>query len=101
MKIFNILSEAKKEKEKKIVFKETDGRSEFPPNTITAIKKKIGVMARDLDADWKNSAELVNSAMEELEVPKPPAFLKARWEQYVTLISEAEKQLYQARGRTR
>lgn len=88
----------KEEKEKKIVFKETDGRSPFPINTISALEKQITTLARDLEKEWKSSSELVDAAFEELNVPKPMSYLTERWRQYVDLLSHATKQLYQSRG---
>lgn len=85
------------EKQQK-VFKETDGRSKFPDNAISALRKKIGAFAKELDRDWKSPAELVDEALKLLDVPKPMAFLKDRWEQYVELVSYATEQLYKARG---
>lgn len=89
---------AEQEKEQKIVFKETDGRSPFPSNAISALEKRISVLAKDLDVEWKSAAELVDTAFTELDVPKPQSFLVERWKQYTTLLSHAVKQLFNARG---
>lgn len=86
------------DKEKKIVFKETDGFSAFPENTMAALEKQVSVLAKDLEVDWKSAAEVVDAAFEELDVPKPQSFLKHRWAQYVELLSHAVKQLHKARG---
>lgn len=86
------------EKEKKIVFKETDGRSPFPDLTISALEKEITSLARDLEKEWKSAAELVDVAFENLDVPKPPSYSTDRWNQYTDLLSHAIKQLYKARG---
>lgn len=93
-----ILEEAKKEKEKKIVFVETDGREAFPENTVNALEKDINKKAKDLSVEWKNSVELVDKAFEELEVPKPKAFQSERWEQYKDLLRYAIKSLSSSRG---
>lgn len=87
-----------KEKEKKIVFKETDGRSAFPEMTISALKKEITTLSKDLQKEWKSAADLVDFAFETLQVPKPPVYAVDRWNQYVDLLSHAVKQLYKARG---
>lgn len=91
------LAEAKK-KEEKIVFKETDPQLPFPNDTITAIKKRINVFAKDLTSNWDNAIELVDAVMMELGVPKPLAHLKKRWEQYEDLIQFSVENLYDARG---
>jgi len=98
MRFKQFLIEQEKEKEKKIVFKETDGRSPFPTNTISALEKQISTFARDLEVEWKSAAELVDAAFTELDVPKPQSFIVDRWRQYTELLSHAVKQLYQARG---
>lgn len=96
-KLKDILLE-KKEKEKKIVFVETDPQSPFPNDTISYLKKEISKLARDLSVDWKSPIELVNTAFMNLEVPIPKAFLKERWQQYNTLFGYAISNLFDARG---
>lgn len=91
------LFEAKK-KEEKIVFKETDPQRPFPKDTITAIKKRINVYAKDLTKDWDNAIELLDAVLLELNVPKPPIYLKNRWEQYQELIEFSVENLHDARG---
>lgn len=97
MKLSSIILIEKEEKEK-IIFKETDGISPFPENTLSAIKKKITTLAKDLEQNWQSAAEITNSAMKELNVPIPQAFLKERWKQYVDLLKHAIKELYESRG---
>lgn len=91
------LFEAKK-KEKKIVFKETDPQLPFPKDTITAIKKRINVYAKDLSMDWDNAVELLDAVLLELNIPKPPAYLKERWRQYQELIEFSVENMHDARG---
>lgn len=91
------LIEAKK-KEEKIVFKETDPRLPFPNDTITAIKKRANVFAKDLTMNWDSAIEMLDAVMTELKVPKPLAHLSKRWEQYQDLIGFAVENLYDARG---
>lgn len=98
MKFSQFLAESKKEKEKKIVFKETDGRSAFPDNTIKALKKEITSYAKDLKKEWKSTSELIKAVYQELEIPEPQAYQKERWEQQTDLIGFAIKQLYASRG---
>jgi hypothetical protein len=98
----DILSESKKDKEeqkeKKIVFIETDPREAFPNDTISALQKDINKKAKDLEQQWKSSMELVDAAFADLEVPKPGAYLNKRWDQYKQLLTYAIKSLYDARG---
>ena len=90
--------EEKDEKEKDIVFIETNPQDPFPNDTLSAIRKQINKNSKDLEIEWKNAMELVNTSFEELDVPKPQAFLKQRWEQYQQLISYAVENLYDSRG---
>jgi hypothetical protein len=92
------LNENKKENEHKPVFKETDPQAPFPNDTMAALKREINTGAKDLETDWKNALELVDHSFKELRVPKPELTQKSRWDQYNTLISDAVKQLYDARG---
>lgn len=91
------LAEAKKKEEKR-VFKETDPQAPFPKDTMTAIKKRSTVFAKDLTMDWDNAMEMLDAVLTELKVPKPAAFLKERWKQYGELLEFAVEQLYEARG---
>lgn len=91
------LHEAKK-KEEKIAFKETDPQNPFPKDTITAIKKRINVYAKDLSLDWDNAIELLDAVLVELKIPKPTAYLRERWDQYEELIEFSVENLNDARG---
>lgn len=86
------------EKQKKIVFKETDGVLPFPEMTMNALKKEIKKMSSDLSKEWPSTIAVVNAAFDELEVPKPLAFNKDRWEQYCQMIKVATKELVASRG---
>lgn len=96
--IKEILAEAKKEKEKKVVFVETDPREAFPNDTISALQRDVNKKAKDLEQHWNSSVELVDASFNDLGVPKPLAYQSARWEQYKQLLSFAIKSLYDARG---
>lgn len=98
MKFIKFIIEKIEDKERPPVFKETDGISPFPEMTMNALEKEITSLAKDLDVDWKNASELLNSAFDELDVPVPQAHNKARWAQYIQLLSHTVKQLYKARG---
>lgn len=93
----NTLFEAKK-KEEKMVFKETDPQLPFPDDTITALMKRMNVLAKDLTMEWDSATEMLDAVFAELKVPKPPAYLKARWKQYEKLIEEAVRNMHEARG---
>jgi len=98
MKFSEFLTEKKKEEEKKIVFKETDGVSPFPENTVSALKKEISNLARDLEQEWDSVQTLLTAAYENLDVPQPQAYQKDRWYQHIDLINHATEQLYKSRG---
>lgn len=93
-----ILEAKKKEKKPKIIFIETDPQEAFPNDTISSLQKAINKECKDLEKEWKNATELVDSVMKELKVPKPLAFLKKRWDQYCKLIAYTVKNLYDSRG---
>ena len=96
-----IIIESKKkdgEKEKKVVFVETDPKEAFPNDTISAIQKDVHKKAKDLTVDWKSSVEVVDAAFADLDVPKPLAYQASRWEQYKQLLGYAIRSLYDARG---
>lgn len=94
-----ILAEAKKdEKEAKVVFVETDPKEPFPNDTMSALQKDIHNKAKDLTQKWDSSVTLVDTAFEDLSVPKPLAYQTERWEQYKKLLSVAIRALYDARG---
>lgn len=82
----------------KLVFVETDPQEPFPEDTISAIKKEINKRAKDLEVDWKSPVELVDFVFEELNVPKPLAYLKERWGQYIGLLGYAVRALKDSRG---
>lgn len=95
-----ILSEAKadKEKDKKVVFIETDPLEDFPNDTFSALKKDVHKKAKDLTVHWDSSIALVDAVFEDLDVPKPMAHQSKRWEQYKQLLGLAITALYDARG---
>ncbi len=93
-----MITEAKKEKEKKIVFVETDPQEAFPQNTIEALIREIRNLAKDLTVDWPSTITLLHKAFENLSIPVPSANQKARWEQYRRLIKQAVESLRDSRG---
>lgn len=97
-KQFLIESEEKKAKEQKLVFKETDGKSPFPENTLKALRSHISASSANLEIEWNTPIDVVNLAFTELDVPQPMAGVSERWNQYVELLDHATTQLYKARG---
>ena len=94
------LLEKKQEKpeKKKIVFIETDPQEAFPADTMSALQKQINKNAKDLEQNWRSAIEVVDAAFAELDVPKPMAYLKARWQQYNELIVVSVRALRDSRG---
>lgn len=100
MKFLQSLIEKKAEKpeKKKIVFVETDPQEAFPDDTVSALQKEINKQAKDLEKNWRSAVELVDFVFVELDVPKPMAYLKDRWEQYNQLLGYAVTALKDSRG---
>ena len=100
MKFLQSLLEKKEKKpeKKKIVFVETDPQEAFPADTMSALQKEINTQAKDLEKNWRSAVEVVDFAFAELNVPKPLAYLKNRWQQYNELISVSVRALRDARG---
>lgn len=92
----NLMENKKKDDTPKFI--ETDGRMEFPRDTINYLQKEINKNCKDLNREWKNAIEVVNHAFNELDIPIPKAFQKDRWEQYLKLLSYAVKNMHEARG---
>ena len=93
-----IILEKKEEKKEKIYFVETDPQQAFPSDTINYLKKEINKLCKDLSVDWKRPVDVLNAAFSNLNIPIPEAFLKARWSQYLELISYVVKNLADSRG---
>lgn len=99
MRIEDILLEKKaKEKEKKIIFLETDPQAPFPVDTIAALKQYINREAKDLNKSWISAIQLVDFVFEDSMVPKPGAYLKHRFRQYLDLLKIAVDALSKSRG---
>ena len=101
MLIRDLLLEKKgNDKEKKLVFVETDptGQTPFPMDTFSSLKKAINKEAKDLEKKWSSAIDLVDYVFEDLVVPKPGASLKVRFRQYLDLLKIAVDDLGQARG---
>jgi hypothetical protein len=90
--------EPPKQEKKKVIFVETDPQEAFPIDTISAIRKEINKQAKDFEVDWKSPVELVDFVFEELNVPKPLAYLKERWSQYLELVGYSVRALRDSRG---
>lgn len=88
----------KEEKEKPIIFIETDPHEGFPPDTVTYLQKEINKKCKDLEIEWKDAIHLLNAVFEEFKVPVPSVFQAARWGQYTKLIQYTVSNLRDARG---
>lgn len=82
-----------------IDFKDEDPDKELPDLIIQKINRKIRDGAKDYSKEWKNSIELTNWALNELNIYKPK-ISSPRWKQYMEFISSAVKEMYKARKRT-
>ena len=99
MLLKEIITEKKDSKSKnKPVFIETDIQSPFPDDTMSVLKKSIKKESKDLTKTWKNAVAVVEFTFQDLKIPKPGAFLKKRWDQYLSLIQVAVQALADARG---
>lgn len=92
------LQTIKEGKEKnEIEFKDTDPSKELPELITRKIERKIKDGAKDYGKEWKNSINLVDWALEELNISKPKTVSSPRWKQYLKFIGDASKALYKAR----
>lgn len=92
-----ILIEGRKPKEKGI-FIPDDERQPYPFDTIIYMQKAINKNSKDKAKEWNSPVELVDFSLDELNIPKPMAYMKARWEQYVEMLGYAVKNLSDSRG---
>lgn len=88
----------KEEKPKPIIFKETDPLEEFPKDTMNYLQKEINKKCKDLEIEWKDALELLNSVFADYDIPLPKVYQTKRWEQYSELIKHTVKNLRDARG---
>lgn len=92
------LKTIKEGKEKnEIEYKDTDPSKELPDLIVKKIERKIKDGSKDYGQEWKNSINLVDWALDELNISKPTAVSSPRWQQYLSFIPVATKALYSAR----
>jgi hypothetical protein len=96
-KLSEILSEGRKPKEKGI-FISDDVNDPFPFDTMIYIQKAINKNSKDKSKDWNSPIELLDFSLNELNVPKPLAYMKTRWDQYLKLLNYAVRNLSDSRG---
>lgn len=96
-KLSEILNEGRKPKEKGI-FISDDVKDPFPFDTMIYIQKGINRNSKDKKKEWNSPVELVDFSLDELNVPKPLAYMKTRWDQYTKLLDYAVKNLSDSRG---
>lgn len=93
----DILNEGRPKKEKGI-FVSDDANVPFPKDTMVYIQKAINKNSKDKQKIWKSAIELVDSSLDELNVPKPLAYMRERWIQYNEIIAYAVRNLVDSRG---
>jgi hypothetical protein len=70
----------------------------YPEIVIKELRKLIREGANDLEQQWKNALELVNTAFKVANIRIPLPDQKGAWKQYEELIQYGVKQLHDARG---
>jgi len=93
----DILNEGRPPKPKGI-FVSDDTNEPYPKDTMVYIQKAINKNSKDKSKDWNSAIELVDTSLDELNVPKPLAYMRDRWSQYTEMISYAVKNLADSRG---
>lgn len=95
MKIIDIVNEGEEKNE--IKFKDEDPNNELPELIFNKLKRQVRDGAKDYKKEWKNSIELVDWALNELNIIKPN-ISSPRWVQYKELISIAVAEMKKARN---
>lgn len=96
MRMIDLL-EGRKAKPKGI-FVDDDVNIPYPNDTIVYIQKALNINSKDKSKDWNDATELVDFTLQQLNVPKPMAFMKERWTQYVEMLNYAVRNLVDSRG---
>jgi hypothetical protein len=79
----------------------TEGAADItvlPERIIKEIRKNIRGGAADLEQQWKNALELVNTAFKVSNIRLPLPDQKGAWKQYEDLIQYGVKQMHELRG---
>lgn len=72
--------------------------TEMPERIIKELCKNIRAGAADMEQQWKNALELVNTAYKVTNIRLPLPDQKGAWKQYEDLIKYGVKQLHDIRG---
>jgi hypothetical protein len=75
-----------------------DKLTSLPDMVISELQKLINQGARDLEQNWENAAELVNTAYHISNIRRPNPDQKGAWKQYTDLLGYGVEALYKARG---
>jgi hypothetical protein len=75
-----------------------DKMTTLPNMVISELQKLINQGARDLQQNWENAAELVNTAYHISNIRRPNPDQKGAWKQYTELLKDGVEALYKARG---
>jgi len=70
----------------------------LPDMVVGELKKLISKGAKDLGQQWKDAAELVNTAYHVGRVRRPVPDQRGAWKQYEELLKHGVHQLWQSRG---
>lgn len=70
----------------------------LPDAVIGELKKLINKGAKDLSQDWKDAAELVNTAYHVARIRRPVPDQRGAWKQYEELLRHGVHQLWNTRG---
>jgi hypothetical protein len=89
------VSEAAEKNE--IQFEDKDPEKALPELIISKIERQIKEGAKNYKVEWKNSVELVNWALKELNITKP-LINTERWDQYKELVAFSVKEMNKARN---
>ncbi|RWZ87247.1 MAG: hypothetical protein EO766_12030 [Hydrotalea sp. AMD] len=75
-----------------------DKMTVLPDMVISELQKLINQGARDLNQNWMNAAELVNTAFHISNIRRPNPDQKGAWKQYTELLGYGVNALHKARG---
>lgn len=75
-----------------------DNLTTLPEIIIGELKKLISKGAKDLAQNWKDAAELVNTAFHVAKIRRPIPDQRGAWKQYEALLKYGVQQLWNTRG---
>lgn len=80
-----------------IIYDDVDPDKKLPDLIERKVLRKIADFAKDYSMEFKNSVDLVDKTLEELNI-KRPLINTPRWPQYLNMIATGVKELQSARG---